>query len=134
MLRAALIACLPWLAALIAAAAALRGLMWLCGARPRWGRVLSLHQEQTGGVQSLSFVLAAPFFIMLLMLIVQISQVMVAQVVVNYAAFAAARSAIVWIPASVDGFDNGVPHNEGANVIRWLQWTGERNGHPTARI
>jgi len=134
MLRAAVIACWPWFLALLGAVVALRTLMWLCGAKAQWGRLRKLHSEQTGGVQSLAFVLAAPVFIMVLMLIVQISQVMVAQVVINYAAFATARAAVVWIPASV-GWQEGVQSfSEGPNEIHWVEPTGFRDGHPTSRI
>jgi hypothetical protein len=71
------------------------------GARPQLRRLARLPRDENGGVQSLSFVLTLPVFVMLLMLMVQISQVMIAAIVVHYAAFAAARSAIVWIPANV---------------------------------
>jgi hypothetical protein len=69
------------------------------------GRLRQLHREQTGGVQTLSFVLTLPIFIMVMMLIVQISQLMIGIIVVHYAAFAAARSAIVWIPADLRRID-----------------------------
>ena len=59
------------------------------------------HRDQRGSVQSLSFVLTVPLFIMLMLLAVQITQLMVGLIVVHYAAFAAARSATVWIPARV---------------------------------
>ena len=36
---------------------------------------------------------------MIMMFIVQVSQLMIGTIVVHYAAFAAARTAIVWIPA-----------------------------------
>jgi hypothetical protein len=52
-------------------------------------------------VQSLSFVITLPIFVMVMMLIVQVSQVMIANIVVQYAAFAAARSAVVWLPTRV---------------------------------
>ena len=52
-------------------------------------------------MQSLSFVLTLPLFIMIMMMIVQVSQLMIGTVVVHYAAFAAARSAAVWIPAAM---------------------------------
>ena len=51
-------------------------------------------------MQSLSFVLTLPVFIFVMMMIVQVSQLMIGIVVVHYAAFAAARSAAVWIPAA----------------------------------
>jgi len=58
-----------------------------------------LHRDERGSVQSLSFVLTVPLFIMLMLLAVQITQLMIGQIIVHYAAFAAARSATVWIPA-----------------------------------
>ncbi len=99
--RAMLLHLLPWLGLL----AVLVGCAWLvvrlAGGRIEPSRLRRLHGDQEGGVQSLSFVLTMPFFIMVLMLIVQVSQLMIGTVVVNYAALAAARSAIVWIPANL---------------------------------
>jgi hypothetical protein len=66
-----------------------------------------LHRNEEGGVQSLSFVLTMPVFIIVMMGIVQASQIMIAQIVVEYAAIAAARSAAVWIPAHIDGTSEG---------------------------
>ena len=74
----------------------LRGLIVLSGARRRSHGIATLHQDQRGSVQSLSFVLTLPVFIMIIMAIVQISQIMLAKVVVEYAALASARSASVW--------------------------------------
>jgi hypothetical protein len=73
----------------------------LAGGRLEPSRLRRLHGDQEGAVQSLSFVLTMPFFIMVLMMIVQVSQLMIGMVVVQYAALAAARSAIVWIPANL---------------------------------
>jgi Flp pilus assembly protein TadG len=73
----------------------------LADARFEPRRLLQLHRDQAGAVQSLSFVLTLPLFIMLMLFIVQVSQLMIAAVVVQYAAYAAARAAIVWIPAQV---------------------------------
>jgi hypothetical protein len=99
--------------------------LWLVGAlavlfvllqiaRPRWSwrRALVAARSEEGGVQSVSFILTIPFFIMLVMFIVQISQLMTGLMVVHYAAFAAARSAQVWIPASASWQGNGVPANQ----------------------
>lgn len=61
-----------------------------------------MHKCQRGGVQSLAFVLTMPIFIMVILLIVQVSQLMIAQMVLHYAAFAGARAASVWLPAAVD--------------------------------
>ena len=42
-----------------------------------------------------------PVFIMIILLIVQVSQLMIAQMIIHYAAFAGARSASVWLPAAI---------------------------------
>jgi hypothetical protein len=98
--RAMMLHLSPWLGLL----AALVGCAWLvvrlAGGRIELSRLRRLHGDQEGGVQSLSFVLTMPFFVMVLMMIVQVSQLMIGMVVVHYAALAAARSAIVWIPAN----------------------------------
>ncbi|HUE71736.1 MAG TPA: TadE family protein [Pirellulaceae bacterium] len=101
MLRPALIACLPWFALLVALVAVLWLLVKYCRPPISWQRLTTLHRNETGGVQSLSFVATLPVFVMVMMLIVQVSQVMIANLVVQYAAFAAARSAMVWLPARV---------------------------------
>lgn len=66
-----------------------------------WKRLLRVHACQQGGVQSLSFVLTMPAFIMVVLLIVQVSQLMIAQMVIHFAAYAGVRSASVWLPAAV---------------------------------
>jgi hypothetical protein len=101
MLRPALIACLPWFALLLALVAILWLLLRFCRPPISWQRLTTLHRNEVGGVQSLSFVATLPIFVMVMMLIVQVSQVMIANLVVQYAAFAAARSAVVWLPARV---------------------------------
>lgn len=106
--RAVLEACLPSLVALALAFAALAALVRVCSRgcslRQVVSRLQALHRCEEGAVQSLSFVLTLPFFIVICMFIVQVSQLMIAVMVVHYAAYAAARSAIVWIPAQVDVF------------------------------
>ena len=90
---------LDWLFALSIAAIlllSLRLLLRLSGGRKRQRTVWGLHGDQRGSVQSLSFVLTLPLFIMIIMAIVQIGQIMMAQVVVEYAALASARAASVW--------------------------------------
>jgi len=101
MARAVVMACLPWLGCLLAAWAVGLLLMRLGGCRFRARRLLCLHRDQSGAVQSLSFVLTLPLFVMVMLFIVQVSQLMIGTIVVNYAAFAAARAAIVWIPADM---------------------------------
>ncbi|MCC6123752.1 MAG: hypothetical protein IT426_02220 [Pirellulales bacterium] len=111
--RAMLTACLPWLAVLAVSVLIAYFLVRASGARLEIGRLRQLHREQAGGVQSLSFVLTLPVFILVMMLIVQMSQLMIGVMVVHYAAFAAARSAIVWIPADLSRIDP----REGPNCI-----------------
>ncbi len=80
----------------------LRGVLAVGAASWDWRRVTQMHRCQRGGVQSLAFVLTMPVFIMVVLLIVQVSQLMIAQMVLHYAAFAGARAASVWLPAAVD--------------------------------
>src|SRR5208282_4682418 len=101
MARAILTACLPWLGLLLLLFLAAWVLLRFSRVQLRLGRLFKLHGDEAGNVQSLSFVLALPLFIMIMMMIVQVSQLMIGIVVVNYAAFAAARSAAVWIPATM---------------------------------
>jgi hypothetical protein len=94
--------CLPYFLAIAIAVALLRLLVALSGARFQLSALKHLARDERGAVQSLSFVLTVPLFIMVLMFIVQLTQITIARLVVEYAAFAATRSAIVWIPANVD--------------------------------
>lgn len=102
MTREVLLGCLPWLGWLAASLACLGLLIGGVRARPDWGRLRRLHEDESGTAQTLSFVLTLPLFVWVVMFIVQVSQLMIAQVVVEYAAYAAARAAVVWIPARVD--------------------------------
>ncbi len=101
MSRAVLMACLPWLGLLLASCLVLWLLARGSTARFEWSRLRRLHGDQAGSAQTLSFVLTLPLFVCVMLFVVQVSQLMIGQVVVEYAAFAAARSAIVWIPAKV---------------------------------
>ncbi len=102
MSRAILQACFPWLIALAALFLLAVILLRLTGGRFQWKRLTMLHRHQSGGVQSLAFVLTLPVLIMVLLFIVQVSQLMLGLIGVNYAAYASARSASVWVPAFVD--------------------------------
>ncbi|MDB5386392.1 MAG: hypothetical protein JWM11_2038 [Planctomycetaceae bacterium] len=99
--RAVLQACWPWFVCLLIAGGLAIVLVQFCGGRWQWRRWRELHSDQGGAVQSLSLVLTLPVFLMLVLFIVQISQMMVAVMIVHYAAFAGARAASVWIPADV---------------------------------
>jgi len=102
MTRTVLLSCWPWLAVLLVWFVCLRLAIRLNGTRLDLGRLRTLHGNEQGSVQTLSFVLTLPFFVMVLLLIVQVSQIMIGTIVVHYAAFAAARSAIVWSPAYLE--------------------------------
>jgi hypothetical protein len=97
--RAILEACFPWFLWLMAAFAGLWLVARVSGASLRLARLRRLHRCQEGSVQTLSFVLTLPLFMMIVLFIVQVSQLMIGITVVHYAAFAAARAAIVWLAA-----------------------------------
>lgn len=101
--RDMLIDCLPLAIGMIVCAACLRVLMSVAHARFQPQILWQLARDERGTVQSLSFVLTVPIFIMVLMFLVQLAQITMGRLVVEYAAFAAARSAVVWIPAAVEG-------------------------------
>lgn len=65
-------------------------------------RIRDLHRCQEGGVQSLALVMTLPMFVGTVLLIIQLAQVLMGTLTVQHAAFAAARSAAVWIPSSLD--------------------------------
>ena len=113
--RAVVEQCLPCLCALIV----LGGLLWCVarcsGAQLRLRRLCEVHRCEAGGVQSLAFVLTLPVFLMILLFIVQVSLLMMGLMTVNYSAFAAARSAAVWIPAQVG--DPNDPTAEHQNLL-----------------
>jgi len=89
-----------WLVCLAIVALLLGGLRFLIalsGAQRRTRGFAGLHQDQRGSVQSLSFVMTLPLFIMIMMGIIQIGQIMLAKVVVEYAALSSTRAATVWM-------------------------------------
>lgn len=95
-------ACLPCLLALAVLFAFAQGLIRFSGARLNIARLREVHRCEAGGVQSLAFVLTLPIFLMVVMFILQVALVMIGLITVQTAAFAAARSAAVWIPAYLD--------------------------------
>ncbi|HUG89839.1 MAG TPA: hypothetical protein VML55_03335, partial [Planctomycetaceae bacterium] len=117
--HAVLQSCLPCLIALAVSLAVLVVLVKLSGARLCWRRLRELHRCEAGGVQSLAFVLTVPFFILILMFIVQVSQLMVGLVVVQYSAFAGARAAAVWIPAQIGDGSGIYGGHEVQNRLDW---------------
>ncbi|HEX5103507.1 MAG TPA: hypothetical protein VFV87_06830 [Pirellulaceae bacterium] len=117
MLRGVLLDLWPFALALAATAAALAVLAR--SLRPEWRRQIlaRLHRDEVGGVQSVSFVLAAPVFVMLMLLAVQITQLMIGLMIVHYAAYAAARSATVWIPARMEPIEQVGENRIGNRVL-----------------
>ncbi len=72
-----------------------------------WSRV---HRCEEGGVQSLAFVLTLPLFLGSVLMILQLTQVLLGIMTVQYAAFAAARAAVVWVPANtIEAAQNDLP-------------------------
>lgn len=110
MQRALLDACAPSLAVLAGSVAVLCLLLKLSPTRCDWSRLAKLHRCESGAVQSLAFVLTFPLLLAVLMLIVQVSQLMIAQMTVHYAAFAGARSASVWLAAQASDVPDDDPN------------------------
>lgn len=129
LVRSILIAGAPILAALAVCAAGLVLLLRFSRLRWNWQRVARLPADDQGGVQSLAFVMTFPIFLLLVLFIVQLSQLMIGVVLVHYAAFASARAASVWIPADVDdafrmqGGDSGGQNELPAFVAPGGRWT-----------
>lgn len=117
--RQILEACLPFAIVLVVAFGLLHLTIRLSRASWNWRRIKDLHRCQEGGVQSLSLVLTLPFFVSLISLIVQVSQVIIVMIGVHYAAYAGVRSAVVWLPAAVEPMNAGygTPGREGPNEI-----------------
>jgi hypothetical protein len=93
--------CLPYLIAILLSVVFARLLLSVCSTRFRFSHLRNLHADERGAVQSLSFVLTLPIFVMLMLFVIQLSQLTIARMTVEYSAYAAARSAIVWIPANL---------------------------------
>lgn len=121
MTRESLFDCLPYLSGILLSVGVLRllvawsGARWITSSATSGGQagghavgpaagflsLRRLHRDETGAVQSLSFVLTLPLFVMVMLFIVQLSQITIGRLAVEYAALAAARSAAVWIPANL---------------------------------
>src|SRR5262245_49928409 len=120
--RAILEACFPYFLWLLAGFASLWLVVRVSGARLSLGRLRTLHRSEEGSVQSLSFVLTLPLFMMIVLFIVQVSQLMIGITIVHYAAFAAARAASVWLPAEMPA--------EPANVLDPISIDPKRTEYP----
>lgn len=77
-----------------------------CRTPAPWRRINSRLRQlpdcQEGGVQSLALVMTLPLLIGSILLVIQLTQVLLGVMTVQYAAFSAARSAAVWIPTRID--------------------------------
>lgn len=125
MLKAILIAWWPFAWWLLGAFAAVWLVVRLAGGRLDLAKLGRVHSCESGGVQTLSFVLTLPLFVMLVLFIVQISQLMIGIAVVHYAAFAAARSAIVWLPAETSLVEQAnivAPGTFDENLGKYPEW------------
>ncbi len=99
--RETLIACAPYVAAIFALLTCQGLLLRFSRARLQLAQLRQLHRDERGAVQSLSFVLTLPVFMFIMMFIVQLALITMARISVEYSAYAAARSAIVWFPANL---------------------------------
>jgi len=89
----------PWLVAfLVCAYLSWRIGRWLLRSRPRAG----IQGGQTGSA-TFEFTLAFPFFLGILFTTIQLALALNAKLIVDYAAFCAARSASVWISQDLGG-------------------------------
>src|SRR3982751_2374965 len=88
----------PHLPALVGCAAAALACLRLWQALPQapHAPVKRLAWSEESGTATLDFVLTFPFFVMILLIVIQFALMVNARIVVSWAAFAAARSAIVW--------------------------------------
>lgn len=59
-------------------------------------------EEEEGSAYTLSYVMVLPFMIILIVMIAETAMILTAKIGTTYAAFAAARTAIVWQPAGGD--------------------------------
>jgi hypothetical protein len=78
----------------------------------------SIVVDQESGASAVEFVMVLPALAVLLLMILQIALLVQAKFVVNYAAFCAARSAIVIIPDDVPGSRPPEPRNRVGNPDR----------------
>ena len=121
--REILIACLPCFVVLCASFVVLRIVLAFGTRSWSWQRLVQVHACQQGGVQSLAFALTMPIFVAVVLLIVQVSQLMVAQMVIHYAAFAGVRAASVWLPAAIE--------DASLEVNDYIEVENRLSDHPT---
>ena len=84
-----------WLAWAVSVAL-LAVLAWRAFRGFRWSHLRALHAEEDGAAYSLAYVLTVPFFMLLVCLVIQTTLILIVKMGTLYAAYAAARSGIVW--------------------------------------
>jgi hypothetical protein len=119
MMRAELVGAIaPFLAAALAAFVAT-----LAFARLLTGRLRRLRLPRFGeaGTVELEFAMAFPFFLMSVLTVVQMALLINATLIVDYAAFCAARSAAVWVPYSLPNEPPGTLAEDRSRSEKWTR-------------
>jgi hypothetical protein len=88
---------LAWSVGLVVAVVCLRVLGRLAPRRS-WR---DLNRSEDGASYSLGFMIVMPIFVLVVCLVVETTLILVAKIGTTYAAYAAARSAVVWVPSGV---------------------------------
>jgi hypothetical protein len=89
---------IAWAAGLVIAIACLRTLGRFASRRS-WR---DLNRAEDGASYSLGFMIVMPIFVLVVCLVVETTLILVTKIGTTYAAYAAARSAVVWVPSGVD--------------------------------
>ncbi|MEY4565902.1 MAG: hypothetical protein RLY14_872 [Planctomycetota bacterium] len=63
-----------------------------------WPKIRSLHRDQKGGAYTLSYVMVIPIYLIAFCFVIETTLMLIAKLGTNYSSFAAARTAIVWLP------------------------------------
>lgn len=104
---------------LVCAALTLVAAQWMAHLVPAMNR---LRRFDELGTSELEFALAFPFFLMMVLTTIQMALLINATLIVDYAAFCAARSAIVWVPQDTPGEDaNTVANPQQTNSEKWTR-------------
>lgn len=71
---------------------------WQAKRTSSWRQLRSLHRDERGGAYTLSYVMVIPIYLIAFCFVVETTFMLIAKLGTNYASFAAARTAIVWLP------------------------------------
>ena len=75
---------------------------WQAKRAVSWRQLFSLHNDERGGAYTLSYVMVIPIYLIAFCFVVETTFMLIAKLGTNYASFAAARTAIVWLPFGGD--------------------------------